>query len=49
MKPIIQPKTVFEYLSNWDIFSKVYLDSELNVSWDKNPNIDSEIDWSNKC
>ncbi len=48
MKPIIQPKTVFEYLSNWDIFSKVYLDSELNVSWDKNPNIDSEIDWSNK-
>ena len=48
MKKIIQPNTVFECLSDWEIFSKVYLDENSVVSWNKNPSIDSNIEWSNK-
>ena len=48
MKSLIKPNTVFEFLSDWNNFSKVYLDSDSIVSWDKNPNIDSEKVWSNK-
>lgn len=48
MKPFIAPSTVFECLSDWNIFNTVYLDSDSVVSWNKNPQIDSEQDWSNK-
>lgn len=48
MKKIIQPNTIFECLSDWEIFSKVYLDENSVVSWNKNPSIDSNIEWSNK-
>ena len=48
MKNLIKSNTVFEFLSDWNNFSKVYLDSDSIVSWDKNPNIDSEKVWSNK-
>ena len=29
-------------------FKRVYLDDNNCVSWDKNPQIDSEIEWNNK-
>ena len=48
MKNLIKQNTVFEFLSDWNNFSKVYLDSDSIVSWDKNPNIDSKKVWSNK-
>lgn len=48
MKPLIQPNTVFEFLADWENFSRVYLDSDSIVSWDKNPEIDSKKNWSNK-
>lgn len=48
MKKLIQPNTVFDFLSNWENFSRVYLDSDSIVSWDKDPNIDSKKNWSNK-
>ena len=48
MKKLIQPNTVFAFLADWDNFSRVYLDSDSIVSWDKNPEIDSKKVWSNK-
>ncbi len=48
MKNLIQPNTVFDFLLDWNNFSRVYLDSDSIVSWDKNPNIDSNKFWSNK-
>ena len=48
MRPFIAPISVFVCLSYWSIFNTVYLDSDSVVSWNKNPQIDSEQDWSNK-
>lgn len=48
MKEFIQPNTIFECLADWKIFSRVYLDSNSVVSWDKNLTINSEENWQNK-
>lgn len=47
-KPYIQRNTVFGQLSDFEIFKRVYIDDSNNVCWDKNPEIDSEIEWNNK-
>lgn len=48
MKPVIQPGTVFAFLSDPVTFSRVYLDEHRCVSWDIDPNVDSTKVWSNK-
>ncbi len=48
MKPLLKKNTVFEQFLNYTDFKNVYLDDSNNVCWDKNPNIDSEIEWNNK-
>lgn len=48
MKPYLKKNTVFEQFMNFDDFKRVYLDDNNCVSWDKNPQIDSEIEWNNK-
>ncbi len=45
---LIEKGTVFEFLSDYDNFKRVYLDESNVVSWDKDPNIDSNLNWSNK-
>ncbi|MBQ2964746.1 MAG: DUF2442 domain-containing protein [Clostridia bacterium] len=48
MKPFISDDTVFKPLKDYEVFSRVYLDDSACVSWDINPEIDSNIVWSNK-
>lgn len=48
MKPYLKKNTVFEQFMNFDDFKRVYLDDDNCVSWDKNPEIDSEIECNNK-
>lgn len=47
-KPILKSGTVFEPFIKLDNFKRVYLDDCNCVSWDIDPNIDSDIFWSNK-
>lgn len=47
-KTFIKDGTVFEVLKDYNIFKRVYVDSTHSISWDKDPNIDSEKTWSNK-
>lgn len=48
MKPSISDGTVFEPLKDYGVFSRAYLDDSACVSWDINPEVDSNIVWSNK-
>ena len=48
MKPYLKKGTVFETFSDYDNFKRVYLDECNCVSWDINPEIDSDTVWSNK-
>lgn len=48
MKPLIKPGTVFSFLSSYEAFSRVYLDSAHAVCWDKDPNVNSDVVWENK-
>ena len=48
MKPLLKENTVFEQLLKIENFKQVYIDDSNNVCWDKNPDINSEIDWNNK-
>ena len=48
MKPYLKKGTVFEQFLNFDDFKRVYLDDSNCVSWDKDPKINSEIEWNNK-
>ncbi|WP_296329896.1 DUF2442 domain-containing protein [uncultured Treponema sp.] len=48
VKPYIKENTIFEQLADFDNFKRVYIDDSNNVCWDKNPEIDSEIEWNNK-
>lgn len=48
VKPFIKKGTVFYALNDIKIFNNCYIDSNNSVCWDKNPNIDSEKQWSNK-
>lgn len=45
---LIEEGTVFEFLSDYNNFKRVYLDESNTVSWDKDPDIDSNLNWSNK-
>ena len=47
-KPILKPGTVFEPFISYENFKRVYLDSDNCVSWDIDPNVDSNKVWSNK-
>lgn len=47
-KTFIKDGTVFEVLKDYNIFKRVYIDDTHSISWDKNPNVDSEKVWSNK-
>lgn len=46
--PLLKEGTVFAPLSEITRFRQVYLDTEHCVSWDIDPNIDSNIVWNNK-
>lgn len=48
VSPLLEENTVFAPLSNLERFKRVYLDTEHCVSWDIDPNVDSNIVWSNK-
>ena len=48
IKPTIKEGTVFACLSDPTIFSRVYLDENNCVSWDKAATIDSKMEWNNK-
>ncbi|MBB5219830.1 hypothetical protein HNP77_002219 [Treponema rectale] len=48
MSSYIQKGNVYYILSDKSIFNRCYIDSDGSVCWDKDPNIDSEKDWSNK-
>lgn len=47
-KTFIKDNTVFEALKDYEVFKRVYVDNTHCISWDKNPNIDSEKVWNNK-
>ena len=47
-KPLLKAGTVFEPFLQYENFARVYLDEQKCVAWDRNPNVDSEIVWSNK-
>lgn len=48
MNPTIQADGVFKHLAAWQDFRHVYLDVRPCVSWDIDPNVDSETVWNNK-
>ena len=48
MKPFIKDGTVFEFIRDKSVFSRVYLDEYKAVSWDKEPSVDSREVWNNK-
>ncbi|MBQ2880828.1 MAG: hypothetical protein IJE40_01030 [Clostridia bacterium] len=45
---MLKPNTVFEKFAEIENFKRVYLDETSNISWDIDPNIDSNVVWSNK-
>ena len=47
-KPFLKPNTVFETFMSYENFKRVYLDEAHCVSWDINPEIDSDVVWNNK-
>lgn len=46
--PLIEHGTVFENLADLCNFSRVYIDDSHCVSWDIDPNVDSNTVWNNK-
>lgn len=46
--PLIKQDTVFENLADLSKFRRVYIDDNHFISWDINPNIDSNTVWNNK-
>lgn len=47
-KPFLEEGTVFAPFRTYDNFKRVYLDDSHCVSWDIDPNVDSELVWNNK-
>ena len=47
-KSFLEKNTVFEPFMRYEDFRRVYLDDAHAVSWDIDPNVDSEIHWNNK-
>lgn len=48
MWPLLQRGTVFEPFMSLDNFNRVYVDDTHCIAWDIDPNIDSNVVWSNK-
>ncbi len=48
VRPLLKKNTVFEPFAKLENFKRVYLDDMHCVSWDIDPNIDSNIVWNNK-
>ncbi len=48
MRPLLKKGTVFEPFIDLAAFRRVYLDDQNCVSWDIDPNVDSNIVWNNK-
>ena len=48
VSPLLKVGTVFEKFMNYEDFSRVYIDSTHCIAWDIDPNVDSELVWSNK-
>lgn len=46
--PLLKPGTVFETFSDINNFKRVYIDDTNSISWDIDPNIDSNVHWNNK-
>ncbi len=46
--PLLVPGTVFETFADIRNFRRVYIDDEHCISWDINPDIDSNVVWNNK-
>ena len=47
-KPFLEKGTVFESFMDYENFKRVYLDDSNCVSWDVDPDIDSNEVWNNK-
>ena len=48
MRPSLQDGTVFAPFAKLENFRRVYLDDQHAISWDIDPEIDSNVVWSNK-
>lgn len=48
VKPMLSKGTVFEPFCDITNFKRVYLDAQHCVSWDIDPNVDSDVVWENK-
>ena len=48
MRPLLKKGTVFEKFLNITDFRRVYVDKQHCISWDIDPNIDSNKVWNNK-
>ena len=46
--PLLKSGTVFEILADMKNFRRVYIDDTHCLAWDINPDIDSDVVWSNK-
>lgn len=46
--PLLEPGTVFETFADIKNFRRVYIDDEHCIAWDINPDVDSNVVWSNK-
>lgn len=44
----IKEGTVYYPLKDERLFNNCYIDSDCSICWDKNPDIDNNLDWSNK-
>lgn len=48
MKPFLEKGGVFVPFRDYSEFRRVYLDDTCVVAWDIDPNVDSNVVWSNK-
>ena len=48
VRPLLKKGTVFEPFMEFDNFKRVYVDEQHTVSWDIDPETDSNIVWNNK-
>jgi len=46
--PLLTPGTVFETFADIKNFRRVYIDEQHCVAWDIDPEVDSNVVWSNK-
>ncbi len=48
MRPLLRQGTVFESFADINNFRRVYIDEQHCISWDIDPNVDSNKVWNNK-